>query len=48
MQRGEAANIVKARNLHGTLWRISDRYKREGGCVIPGEILTGAMVLLTS
>ena len=36
------ATIVKARNLHGTPWRISDRYKREGGCVIPGEICMGA------
>ena len=36
MQRGEATNIVKARNLHGTLWRISDRYKREGERVLAG------------
>ena len=37
LQRGETANIVKARHLHGTLQRISDRDKREGGCVIAGE-----------
>ncbi len=37
-QGGEAANLVKARYLSGTLTRISDRHKREGGCVIPGEI----------
>jgi hypothetical protein len=28
--------------LYRTLGRISDRYKREGGCVIPGEICMGA------
>ena len=35
---GETANIVKARNLHGTARRRSDRHKREGGRAIPGEI----------
>jgi hypothetical protein len=36
--RGEAAHIVKARYLHGTQRRRSDRHKREGECAIPGEI----------
>jgi len=35
---GEVAEITKARYLHGTMRRRSDRHKREGGCVIPGEI----------
>ena len=48
MQQGEAANIVKARNLHGMLRRKSDRHKREGACAIPGEIWRSAFVLLTS
>ena len=39
---GKTANIVEARNLYGTLRRISDRHKREGGCAIPGEICMGA------
>lgn len=39
---------AKARNLHGTMGRISDRHKREGGCAIPGEICTAAEVLLAS
>jgi hypothetical protein len=33
---------------HRTTRRISDRHKREGKCVIPGEICTAAIVLLTS
>ena len=37
-QRGEQANICEAQYVHGTLRCISDRYKREGECVIPGEI----------
>lgn len=37
-QRGETAKLVKARYLSGTLGRRSARHKREGGCVIPGEI----------
>ncbi len=32
------AEFTKARNLHGMLHRRSDRHKREGGYVIPGEI----------
>ncbi len=32
------AIFIKARYLHGTVRRISDRHKREGGCAIPGEI----------
>ena len=42
------ANIIEARNLHGTPWRRSDRHKREGGCVIPGEVCMGAIVLPAS
>lgn len=37
-QRGEMAKFIEARYLSGTLGRISDRHKREGGCAIPGEI----------
>lgn len=40
--RGEAANIVEARYLHGTQRRRSDRHKREGECAIPGEIWLAA------
>jgi hypothetical protein len=43
--RGETAKIVKARYLHGTVRRISDRHKREGECVIPGEVWRCAAVL---
>mgnify|MGYP003500176267 CR=1 FL=1 len=39
MQRGEAANIVKARNLHGTLWRKSDA----DGSTDPASIASGAL-----
>ena len=35
---GKAAKFVEARNLSGTMQRISDRHKRESGCAIPGEI----------
>jgi len=48
VQRGEQANICEARNVHGTLRCISDRHKREGECVIPGEIWRSAFELLTS
>ncbi|CAL8475618.1 protein of unknown function (plasmid) [Caballeronia sp. S22] len=34
--------------MHGMMRRISDRHKREGGCVIPGEICAAAEVLLAS
>jgi hypothetical protein len=47
-QWGEQANLCEARFLHGTLRRRSDRHKREGECVIPGEIWRSARVLLTS
>lgn len=40
--------IAKAQYLHGMVRRRSDRHKREGGCVIPGEICTAATVLPTS
>ena len=35
---GEEADISKARHLPGTCGRRSGRHKREGRCVIPGEI----------
>jgi hypothetical protein len=38
MQQGEMAEFIKAQNLHGMVHRRSDRHKREGGYVIPGEI----------
>ena len=47
-QRGEQANICKARYLHGALRRRSDGPKRDGACAIPGEICMSALVLLTS
>lgn len=42
-QRGEQAIRCKARFLHGTLRRRSDGHKREGECVIPGEVCMAAM-----
>ncbi|AXQ49145.1 hypothetical protein EIZ41_23940 [Shigella sonnei] len=36
-QRGEKANIFKARYLHGTLRRRSDRHKQEGHANYPGR-----------
>ena len=44
-RRGEAAKSVKARYLHGTARRRSDRHKREDECAIPGEIWWCAAVL---
>ena len=41
-QRGEQANRCKAQFLHGTLRRRSDGHKRDGECVIPGEICIAA------
>lgn len=46
--RGEQAKFCKARYLHGTMRRISDRHKREGGCAIPGEIWPRAARLPSS
>jgi hypothetical protein len=43
--RGEMAKIIKARYLHGTVRRRSDRHKRDGECAIPGEIWRRAAVL---
>ena len=40
--RVEAANIVKARYLHGKHGRRSDRHQREGEVAIPGEICGSA------
>lgn len=48
MQRGEQAYICEARYVHGTLRCRSDRHKREGECVIPGEIWCSAFELVTS
>jgi len=31
------ATIIKARYLHGTPWRRSDRHKREGRASYPGR-----------
>lgn len=42
-QWGEQANRCKAQFLHGTLRRRSDGHKRDGECVIPGEICIAAM-----
>ena len=42
------AKFTEAQYLHRTLRRISDRHKREGGCVIPGEIWCSALELATS
>ena len=36
-QRGEVAIIAKARYLHGTLRRRSDRHKQEGRANYPGR-----------
>jgi hypothetical protein len=36
-QRGKKANIFKARYLHGTLRRRSDRHKQEGRANYPGR-----------
>lgn len=41
-QWGEQANLCGAQFLHGTLRRRSDGHKRDGECVIPGEIRTAA------
>jgi hypothetical protein len=38
----EEANISKVRYLHGECGRICGGHKREGGCVIPGEICLSA------
>ena len=40
---GEQANLCEAQFLHGTLRRRSDGHKRDGECVIPGEICMAAM-----
>ena len=48
MRRGEQAKKCEARYVHGTLRCISDRHKREGECVIPGEIWCSAFELATS
>ena len=42
-QWGEQATRCKARYLHRTLRRKSDGHKRDGECVIPGEICIVAM-----
>ena len=34
----EEANIFKVRYLYGRHGRICGRYKREGGCALPGEV----------
>jgi hypothetical protein len=42
-QWGKQANRCEAQFLHGTLRRRSDGHKRDGECVIPGEICIAAM-----
>jgi hypothetical protein len=42
-QWGEQADFCKAQFLHGTLRRRSDGHKRDGECVIRGEICMAAM-----
>jgi hypothetical protein len=42
-QWGEQANLCEAQFLHGTLRRRSDGHKRDGECVIPGEICMAAV-----
>jgi hypothetical protein len=39
---GEKANIFKAQSLSGRRGRICGGHKREGGCVIPGEVSSAA------
>ena len=39
----EKANIFKVRYLYGKHSRICGRYKREGGCALPGEVYRSAM-----
>ena len=34
----EEAYIFKVRYLYGRHGRICGRYKREGGCALPGEV----------
>src|SRR6202012_657017 len=45
---GEQAKLCKAQYLHGRSRRKSDRHKREGECVIPGEIWWFALRLPSS
>ena len=45
---GEQAKLCKAQYLHGRSRRKSDRHKREGECVIPGEVCWFALGLRSS
>ena len=44
----ERANRLKVRYLHGKYGSICSGYKREGGCVLPGEVCQPAYVLRSS
>ena len=39
----EKAIIFKVRYLYGKSSRICGRYKREGGCALPGEVCRAAV-----
>jgi len=43
---GEEANIFEARYLYGKHGCICDGHKREGGCALPGEVLSPALAAL--
>lgn len=43
---GEEANIFEARYLYGRHGCICDGHKREGGCALPGEVLSPALEAL--
>ena len=45
---GEKANRFKAQYLHGKHGRICGRYKREGGCALPGEISRFVLIIGTT
>lgn len=40
---GEEANIFEARYLYGRHGCRCDGHKREGGCALPGEVLSPAL-----
>ena len=44
----EKAYIFKVQYLYGKHGRRCGRYKREGGCALPGEVCQFALVLLSS
>ena len=40
---GEEANIFEAQYLYGRHGCRCDGHKREGGCALPGEVLSSAL-----